>query len=369
MENIGVQFPEIASLNQNIWNEVYQETNFYHQMATCILADLQRSYRKCWRMHMTKRCAQMLLKYESTAIGELYKTGILDETERSHILDLIEEKLFELEFFRVKMPQGQLKAIENAFDLLTLFRSTPNHEKLMWKTLLKPKHEWFQPEKILIRKDQRISTGYLIVRGIVQCQLDTQTINYRSGNIIGVEILYSQEWTTRGIYSVTGGLLEAYRIDTILLNQLINDVNLAPSVYCEIAFQMLSNIYQDYVTWNRLHLKLLLQNKAKLYMKRDGTVIPLKKYDRLLLLAGTVNYSLHGHNFMHKSIEFKVFDFQTDLLLHDSTIAYIWTADDEMYFAKMRQTSVPLQMSAFEAVSNNLEYPSYADSTAESSNA
>ena len=46
---------------------------------------------------MTRRCAQMLLKYESIAIIQLYETGMLEENEYSHILELIENKLFSLE--------------------------------------------------------------------------------------------------------------------------------------------------------------------------------------------------------------------------------------------------------------------------------
>jgi hypothetical protein len=83
---------------------------------------------------MTKRCAQMLLKYESKTIIELY------ETEYSHILEFIEKKLFHLEFYRVRMPKGQLKAIKNAFDILSLFQSLPNNEKTHWQTIMKSKH-------------------------------------------------------------------------------------------------------------------------------------------------------------------------------------------------------------------------------------
>ncbi len=89
---------------------------------------------------MTKRSAQILLKYESKTITELYETGILGETEYSHILKLIEKKLFDLEFYRVRMPKGQLKAIKNAFDILSLFQSLPNNEKTHWQTIMKSKH-------------------------------------------------------------------------------------------------------------------------------------------------------------------------------------------------------------------------------------
>ncbi|CAF1347311.1 unnamed protein product, partial [Rotaria sordida] len=145
VDNIRIQFPELANIDERIWHEILQETHLYHLTAIYMLLDLQQSYEVCWRIHMTKRCAQMLLKYESKAITEIYETGILGETEYSYILGLIENKLFDLEFYRVRMPKGETKVIKNAFDLLLLFRSLPNNEKAHWQAIMKAKHRWFQP--------------------------------------------------------------------------------------------------------------------------------------------------------------------------------------------------------------------------------
>lgn len=112
MNNIPKLFPELASIDEHIWHQVLQETHLYHLTATYILLDLQQSYEACWRIHMTKRCAQILLKFESKIINNLHETGMLGETERAHILDLIERKLFDLEFYRVRMSQGETKALK-----------------------------------------------------------------------------------------------------------------------------------------------------------------------------------------------------------------------------------------------------------------
>ena len=50
MDNIQKQFPELANIDERIWHEVYQETQFYHLTATYILLDLQQSYEVCWRL-------------------------------------------------------------------------------------------------------------------------------------------------------------------------------------------------------------------------------------------------------------------------------------------------------------------------------
>jgi hypothetical protein len=98
MDNIQKQFPELVNIDERIWHEVCDETHFYHLTSTYILIDLQQSYEVCWRIHMTKRCAQMLLKYESETITEIYQTGMLGSSAYSHILRLIEKKSFHLEF-------------------------------------------------------------------------------------------------------------------------------------------------------------------------------------------------------------------------------------------------------------------------------
>ena len=62
-------------------NELCDEVKLFQFQAEEILEDLKESYEVCWKMQMTRRCAQMLLKYESVLIIQLYETGILDSKE------------------------------------------------------------------------------------------------------------------------------------------------------------------------------------------------------------------------------------------------------------------------------------------------
>ncbi|CAF3859774.1 unnamed protein product [Rotaria sordida] len=363
MDNIQKQFPELANIDERIWHEVCQETHFYHLTASYILLDLQQSYEVCWRIHMTKRCAQILLKYELKTITELYETGMLGNTVYSHILELIEKKLFNLEFYRVQMPKGHKKAIEDAFDLLPIFQSLPLNEKTHWQTIMKAKHRWFQPDKILLRKSQRVFTAYLIVRGIVECKMDTMPIYYRSGNIVGIDALFSQNVTEHGTYFVSGGLLEAYSIDAGLLDQFLNDENLAPSIYREIALHLLSNKYQARLKLNRLQLRLLVHERAKFYWKQSEISIQLKENQRLFILAGNVIHLLNGQNNKYDSIQLQIFDTEAEILLNPSTIAYSWMDDDEEFCIKDTNLSVhfPLQTSGL--LSTELLYPGYSGET------
>ncbi|CAF3847124.1 unnamed protein product [Rotaria sordida] len=363
MDNIQKQFPELANIDERIWHEVCQETHFYHLTASYILLDLQQSYEVCWRIHMTKRCAQILLKYELKTITELYETGMLGNTVYSHILELIEKKLFNLEFYRVQMPKGHKKAIEDAFDLLPIFQSLPLNEKTHWQTIMKAKHRWFQPDKILLRKSQRVFTAYLIVRGIVECKMDTMPIYYRSGNIVGIDALFSQNVTEHGTYFVSGGLLEAYSIDAGLLNQFLDDENLAPSIYREIALHLLSNKYQARLKLNRLQLRLLVHERAKFYWKQSEISIQLKENQRLFILAGNVIHLLNGQNNKYDSIQLQIFDTEAEILLNPSTVAYSWTDNDEEFCIKNTNLSVhfPLQTSGL--LSTELLYPGYSGKT------
>ncbi|CAF1577785.1 unnamed protein product, partial [Adineta ricciae] len=213
MNKIQQEFPELANIDRNIWNKVCEETHFYHMTASYILLDLQQSYGLCWQIHMTKRCAQILLKYESKMITQLYETGMLGHTVYSHISELIEKKSLKLEYYRVSIPKGTSQPIEDAFNLLPLFQSLPSEEKARWERILRTKRRWFQPNKVLLKKDKTVSTAYLIVRGIVECNIDSVPIYYRSGNIVGIDALFSQDNLSNGTYFVSGGLLEAYVID------------------------------------------------------------------------------------------------------------------------------------------------------------
>jgi hypothetical protein len=367
MDNIPKLFPELVNIDERIWHEVCEETHFYHLTSTYILIDLQQSYEVCWRIHMTKRCAQMLLKYESKTITELYETGMLGNTVYSHILGLIEKKLFNLEFYRVRMPKGHLKSIENAFDLLPLFQSLPNHEKTRWQSIMKAKHQWFQPDQILLEKGERVSNAYLIVRGIVECKVDTMPIYYRSGNIVGIDALFSQNFTANGTYFVSSGLLEAYNIDAILLDQFLNDENLALSIYREIAVHLLSNNYQARLKLNRLQLRLLLHKRAQFYWNQSEMSIQLKENQRLFILSGNIIHLLNGQNNKYESIQLQIFDTEAEILLNPSTVAYSWMDDDEEFCIKNTNLAVHFPSQTSGLLSNDLLYPGYPGEITQSS--
>lgn len=331
IDQIQQQFPELANINRDMWNKVCEETHFYHLTASYILLDLQQSYKLCWQIHMTKRCAQILLKYESKMITQLYETGMLGHTIHSHISELIDKKLLKLEFYRVSIPKGNLKPIEDVFDLLPMFQSLPTEEKLRWQTILKSKHRWFQPNEILLKKDQTVSTAYLIARGIVECNIDSIPIYYRSGNIVGIDVLFSQNYLLNGTYFVSGGLFEGYTIDEQLLHQFLNNDYLAPSIYREIALHVLGNNYQTDLKLNRLQLKLLLHERAKFYRKMSQSTIHLDENQRLLILAGYVTQLSSTLDNKYVAIQLQIFDSEVELFLDSSTVAYSWTNDDEQF--------------------------------------
>ena len=193
MSRILCLFPELADIDQGIMNEVCEESKLYQLHALRVLNDLQHSYQLCWMVQITKRCAQMLLKYESIAIVRLYETGMLDESEYSHICELIKNKIFDLEYGAIQLPAGREKTIEKAFDLLALFREISDNERIYWKFTMKPKHRWIEPCSVLLERHQRVSLAYLIVRGIVECKDDTVLTYYTSGNIAGIDGLFSQK--------------------------------------------------------------------------------------------------------------------------------------------------------------------------------
>ncbi|UJR11652.1 hypothetical protein I4U23_015833 [Adineta vaga] len=63
IDNILFLFPELATIDEQIMNEVCQESKKFQLHAARVLHDLRRSYQLCWTAQMTKRCAQMLLKH------------------------------------------------------------------------------------------------------------------------------------------------------------------------------------------------------------------------------------------------------------------------------------------------------------------
>jgi hypothetical protein len=333
LDNIQLNFPELSNLNEQIMNEVYEEVKIYQFNAMHILLDLQQSYRLCWIIQMTRRCAQMLLRYESIAIIQLYETGMLEENEYSHILELIENKLFCLEYGNVKMMNNQKKTLRNPFDLIPFFQFLSSNEKLRWKSLIKSKHRWFQPGSILLHRNQRVSTAYLIIRGIVQCRIDgTSPTYYKCGSIIGIDALYSKKSLSYGTYTANGGLVEVYLIDLTLLNLFLSDEKLSRSIYDEIALHMIMNNYQKSLNLNHSKLKMLLNEKSKFYCHQsDLSIIHLQANQRLFLLSGTINQNINEIETIFDSIHFILLDTPSIYQLNASSIVYTWTDEDETY--------------------------------------
>ncbi|CAF1118123.1 unnamed protein product [Adineta ricciae] len=93
-KNIRLQFPELGNLNERIMDEICDGVKTYQINAMYILLVLKQSYRLCWIVQMTRRCAQMLLKYESIAIIQF---NLLERNQRVTnayliIRDLVQHK-------------------------------------------------------------------------------------------------------------------------------------------------------------------------------------------------------------------------------------------------------------------------------------
>ncbi|UJR38765.1 hypothetical protein I4U23_031430 [Adineta vaga] len=366
MDNIRLHFPELSNLNERIMNEVCEEVKMYELNAMHILLDLQQSYRLCWIILMTRRCAQMLLKYESIAIIQLYETGMLAENEYSHILELIQDKLFTLEYGNIKMPENQKKIIENSFDLIPYFQLLSLEEKNQWKSLLISKHQWFQPNSILIEKNQTVLTAYLIVRGIVQYKNDTIPTYYKCGNIIGIDALYLEKSSSSGTYIANGGLVETYSIDLILLNTLLSDENISRSIYNEITFHVLMNNYQKLLNLTHSQLKVLLNDKVLFYKNQSNLIIDMERNQRLFLLSGTINRYLNDEeNILINSMEFCLIDSPTKFQLNSTSILYTWTSEDEIYCLNVKKFKVNFSLDQNQMNSLEPFYPLYSGESIE----
>ena len=355
MDNIRCQFPELSNMNERIMTEVCNEVKLYQLNALHILRDLQQSYRLCWTAQMTRRCAQMLLKYESIAIIQLYETGMLEENEYSHILKLIESKLFSLEYGNVKMPENQKRMLKNSFDLIPYFESFSPTEKQQWKSLMKSKHKWFLPDSVLLEKDQKVSTAYLIVRGTVQCK----HTYYKCGNIIGIDALVSGKTLSYGNYRANGGLVETYLIDSVLLNALLSNEKISRSIYNEIALHTIMNNYQKSLHLNDLQLKMLLNEKVVFYKDKSEFSIHLEKKQRLLLLSGTIKCCSNKDETTLHSVYFNLLTSPTVYQLNSSSIVYTWTPEDEIYCLNNKKVNANLSTENNQAMSAEPFYPHY----------
>ncbi|CAF4511444.1 unnamed protein product [Rotaria socialis] len=330
LDNIRVEFPELSNIHGRLMREVCDEVKMYQLNAMHVLLDLQQSYRLCWTIQMTRRCAQMLLKYESVAIIQLYETGMLEEKEYSHILELIENKLFSLEYGNIQMSENQKKRLENPFDLIPYFQLFSSIEKKQWESLMTVKHKWFQPGTILIQQQQRVTTAYLIVRGIVRCKDDAVSTYYKCGSIVGIDALFSENSSSYGTYAVDGGLVETYSIDRVLLNLLLSDEKIARSIYDEIALHVIMNNYKKSFKLTHSQLRMLLNGKVVFYKNQSDLTIELQVNQRLLLLSGTmIRYANDEEEIIIDSFHFILIDSPATYKLNSSSVVYIWTLEDE----------------------------------------
>ncbi|CAF1611416.1 unnamed protein product [Rotaria magnacalcarata] len=192
------------------------------------------------------------------------------------------------------------------------------------------KHKWCQPGTILIQRQQRVTTAYLIVRGIVRCKDDATSTYYKCGSIVGIDALFSENSLSYGTYTVDGGLVEAYSIDTILLNWLLSDEKISRSIYNELALHMIMNNYKKSFNLTHPQLKLLLNEKVVFYKNQSDLTIELEANQRLFLLSGTmIRYSNDEEEITIDSLYFILTDSPATYKLNSSSVVYIWTLEDE----------------------------------------
>jgi hypothetical protein len=374
METMLTKFPEFANIDNHIISNVLNEAKMLQLRASLVLHDLQHSYKNCWTIEMTKRCAQMLLKYESVAIVQLYETGMLNENEYKHILQFIQKKLFQLEHgYIMSIPKIYLnREQDDPFNNLPLFTGLSSYEKAQFKELLESRRIWFQPGEILLRQGYPISEAYLIVRGIVECSEDLLTC-YRSGHIIGIDLLFNKSSTlSNRTYKAESSIVEAYTIDWPLLQIFLSNIKMIRFIYNEIALHMLINMYRQPIhLLNYAQIKVLLDEYAIFYrneIDNDLMTIQLKRNERLFLLIGTIqreddDYFIEGPQLVTVN-QTTLFHFSVNQLV----VAYTWTLENEQECLQIvRSFTTTFRLSELNEVKpdSTMVYPSYSGYTAE----
>ena len=369
-----IKFPEFANIDNLVISNVLNEAKMLQLRASLVLHDLQYSYKNCWTIEMTKRCAQMLLKYESVAIVELYETGMLNENEFTSILQLIQKKLFQLEYgHSMGIPKIHLNREEdNPFNNLSLFIDLSEQEKNQFKDLLESRRKWFQPGEILLRESHTTSEAYLIVRGIVECSEDYLTC-YTSGHIIGIDLLFDKSSPlSKRTYRAESSIVEVYAIDLPLLETFLSNVKMTRLLYNEIALHMLINMHRQPVhLLNYAQIKVLIEEYAKFYRNEidcDMVTIQLERNERLFLLIGTIqreddDYFMEGPQLItvNQSTSFYC-------SLNQLCIAYTWTLQNEQECLQIvRSFTNSFRLSDFNEYKSDpaMVYPSYSGYTAE----
>lgn len=374
MESMLMKFPEFANVDNHIIRNVLNEVKMLQLRASLVLHDLQHSYKNCWTVEMTKRCAQMLLKYESVAIVQLYETGMLNENEYTHILLLIQKKLFHLEYGHIMgIPKIRLnREQDNPFNNLSLFTGLSNHEKAQFKELLEPKHKWFQPGEVLLRQGHTTSEAYLIIRGIVESSEDLLTC-YRSGHIIGIDLLFNKNSSVSNrTYKAESSIVEAYTIDSSLLHMFITNSKITRLIYNEIALHMIINMYRQPVhLLNYAQIKVLLDQYASFYQNEiddDSMTIQLKRNERLFLLMGTIQRE--DDDYFMDAPQLITVNQSTwfNCSLNQLCVVYTWTLENEQECLQIvRSFTTSFRLSDSNEVRPDMTtiYPSYSGYTAE----
>jgi len=331
-----IKFPEFANIDNQIISNVLNEAKMLQLRASLILHDLQHSYKSCWTIEMTKRCAQMLLKYESVSIVQLYETGMLNENEYTQILRFIQKKLFHLEdSYIMGIPKIHFNREQDSpFNNLPLFASLSTYEKAQFKELLESRRKWFQPGEILLRQGYPISEAYLIVHGIVECSEDLLTC-YRSGHIIGIDLLFDKSSAlSNRTYRAESSIVEAYTIDESLLRIFLSNSKMTRIIYNEIGLHMLINMYRQPIhLLNYAQIKVLLDEYALFYcneIDNDLITLQLKRNERLFLLMGKIQREDDDEDFIEAPQLITVNQSTSFYFCSNQPyVAYTWTLDNE----------------------------------------
>lgn len=372
MENMLKKFPEFANIDSHLIGNVLDEAKMLQLRSSLVLQDLLQSYKNCWTMEMTKRCAQMLLKYESVTIVQLYETGMLNEHEYTHILKFIQKKLFELEYgYVTRIPKIHLiREQEEFFSNLSLFTDLSTEEKYQYKDLLESHRKWFQPGEILLRKDHAVSEAYFILRGIVECSEDLLTC-YRSGHIIGIELLSKENllYSTR-TYRAESSIVEVYAIDWPLMQIFLSNKKILRLIYNEIALHTLINMYRQPIhLLNYAQIKVLLDEHAKFYRTEiddEPSTIRLKRNERLFLLQGTIQRE--DDDELLNSPQIITVNHATNFQLNvdQSCVAYAWSLENEqecLQIVRSFTTSFRMTDSSEMKQDATIVYPTYSGYT------
>ena len=177
--------------------------------------------------------------------------------------------------------------------------------------------------------------------------------HYRCGNIVGVDALFAGNSLSCGSYTAESGLVEAYLIDSTLLNSLLADEKIARSIYDEIALQTIINDYRKSMNLTHSQVKMFLNEKATFYNTKTNLVINLETNQRLFLLSGTIIRLSDDLATNIDSTYFMLLEHPAKYQLNASSIVYTWSYEDEANFSTDKNQLDP----------DHELYPAYSGST------